>query len=159
MDSAMLSLTCAGLGAAEEDDDGSAVGYVKGKRCLVDGVILRLKTAVKTDPKLTALLKDGTCTKASRARDLFLALATCNTIVSIVEDTVNPAAKLVEYQGESPDKQALVYAAVAYGHKLVECTSGHIVVDVFGTRQRMYKPWKTFASGKYGDDVDVSIVI
>ena len=27
------------------------------------------KTAVKTDPKLTALLKDGTGAKASRARD------------------------------------------------------------------------------------------
>ncbi|KAI4966339.1 hypothetical protein ZWY2020_041223 [Hordeum vulgare] len=78
--------------------------------------------------------RDGA--KASRARDLFLALATCNTIVPIVEDTVNPAAKLVEYQGESPDEQALVYAAAAYGHKLVERTSGHIVVDVFGTRQR-----------------------
>ncbi|KAI4973754.1 hypothetical protein ZWY2020_041535 [Hordeum vulgare] len=101
-----------------------------------DGVILRPKTAVKTDPKLTALLKDGTGAKTSHARDLFLALATCNTIVPIVEHTVNPAAKLVEYQGESHDEQALVYAAMAYGHKLVERTSGHIVVAVFGTRQR-----------------------
>ncbi|KAE8766932.1 Phospholipid-transporting ATPase 1 [Hordeum vulgare] len=101
-----------------------------------DGVILRPKTAVKTDPKLTALLKDGTGAKTSHARDLFLALATCNTIVPIVVHTVNPAAKLVEYQGESHDEQALVYAAMAYGHKLVERTSGHIVVAVFGTRQR-----------------------
>lgn len=110
----------------------------RGTYCLgaADGVVLRPKTAVKTDPKLTALLKDGTGAKASRARDLFLALATCNTIVPIVEDTTNPAAKLVEYQGESPDEQAMVYAAAAYGHKLVERTSGHIVVDVFGTRQR-----------------------
>ncbi|KAI4980118.1 hypothetical protein ZWY2020_016871 [Hordeum vulgare] len=98
-----------------------------------DGVILRPKTAVKTDPKLTALLKDGTGAKASHPRDLFLALATYNTIVPIVEHTVNPAAKLVEYQGESHDEQALVYAAMAYGHKLVERTSGHIVVAVFGT--------------------------
>lgn len=109
-----------------------------GTFCLgaADGVVLRPKTAVTTDPKLAALLKDGMGAKASRARDLFLALATCNTIVPIVEDTANPAAKLVEYQGESPDEQALVYAAAAYGHKLVERTSGHIVVDVFGARQR-----------------------
>ncbi|KAF7053992.1 hypothetical protein CFC21_061769 [Triticum aestivum] len=111
-------------------------GEEDGHAVQADGVVLRPKTAVTTDPKLAALLKDGMGAKASRARDLFLALATCNTIVPIVEDTVNPAAKLVEYQGESPDEQALVYAAAAYGHKLVERTSGHIVVDVFGTRQR-----------------------
>ncbi|KAI4968275.1 hypothetical protein ZWY2020_060012 [Hordeum vulgare] len=100
----------------------------------VDGVILRPKTAVKTDPKLAALLKDGTGAKASHARDLFLALATCNTIVPIVEHTVNPAAKLVEYQGESHDERGM--RAMAYGHKLVERTSGHIIIAVFGTRQR-----------------------
>jgi phospholipid-transporting ATPase len=103
----------------------------------VDGVRLRPKTPVRTDPKLTALLKDGTGAMAARARDLFLALATCNTIVPIVEDDqADPAAKVLEYQGESPDEQALVYAAAAYGHTLVERTSGHIIVDVFGTRQR-----------------------
>ncbi|XP_024315533.1 protein timeless homolog isoform X2 [Brachypodium distachyon] len=34
MDSALLSLTCAGLGASEEDEDGAVVGYVKGDHCL-----------------------------------------------------------------------------------------------------------------------------
>ncbi|KAM0841456.1 hypothetical protein ACQ4PT_053767 [Festuca glaucescens] len=104
---------------------------------LVDGVSLRPKTPVRRDPKLAALLKDGTGAMAGRARDLFLALATCNTIVPIVEeDAADPAAKVLEYQGESPDEQALVYAAAAYGHTLVERTSGHIIVDVLGTRQR-----------------------
>ncbi|KAE8813031.1 phospholipid-transporting ATPase 1-like [Hordeum vulgare] len=69
-----------------------------------DDVILRPKAVVKTDTKLRALLKDWTGTKASRAHDLFLALATCNTIVPIVEHMVNPAAKLVEYHRESPDE-------------------------------------------------------
>jgi phospholipid-transporting ATPase len=108
-----------------------------------DGVVLRPKTAVKTDPKLMAMLKDGTGAKADAARDFFLTLVTCNTIVPIIvdddEDNDDPAAaaaKLVEYQGESPDEQALVYAAAAYGYTLVERTSGHIIIDVFGTRQR-----------------------
>ncbi|KAB8098538.1 hypothetical protein EE612_027819 [Oryza sativa] len=34
MDSAALSLTCAGLGGAEEDDGGAVVGYAKGEHCL-----------------------------------------------------------------------------------------------------------------------------
>jgi hypothetical protein len=34
MDSAVLSLTCAGLGAAKEDDDGAVIGYVKSDHCL-----------------------------------------------------------------------------------------------------------------------------
>ncbi|XP_062211114.1 phospholipid-transporting ATPase 1-like isoform X3 [Phragmites australis] len=103
-----------------------------------DGVVLRPKTAVKTDPKLVALLKDGAGAKADSARDFFLTLATCNTIVPIVIDggTADPGVRLVEYQGESPDEQALVYAAAAYGYTLVERTSGHIIIDVFGTRQR-----------------------
>ncbi|XP_062181662.1 uncharacterized protein LOC133885912 [Phragmites australis] len=34
MDSAVLSLTCAGLGAPEEDDGGAVIGYSKSKHCL-----------------------------------------------------------------------------------------------------------------------------
>ncbi|KAJ1264152.1 hypothetical protein BS78_09G240900 [Paspalum vaginatum] len=34
MDSAVLSLTCAGLGAAQEDEDGAAIGYAKSEHCL-----------------------------------------------------------------------------------------------------------------------------
>ncbi|KAL6902219.1 hypothetical protein ACP4OV_005095 [Aristida adscensionis] len=103
-----------------------------------DGVVLRPKTAVKTDAKLVALLRGGAGEKADRARDFFLTLATCNTVVPIVVDgpATAAAARVLEYQGESPDEQALVYAAAAYGYTLVERTSGHIIVDVFGTRQR-----------------------
>ena len=102
--------------------------------------MLRPKTAVKTDPKLVALLKDGAGANADRARDFFLTLATCNTIVPIAVDAAAAGARLLEYQGESPDEQALVYAAAAYGYTLVERTSGHIIVDVFGSRQR-YVPF------------------
>ncbi|KAL0413311.1 UNVERIFIED_CONTAM: Phospholipid-transporting ATPase 1 [Sesamum radiatum] len=39
-------------------------------------------------------------------------------------------------KGESPDEQALVYAAAAYGFILIERTSGHIVIEIQGERQR-----------------------
>ncbi|KAJ4764345.1 Phospholipid-transporting ATPase [Rhynchospora pubera] len=100
-----------------------------------DGVVLRPKTIVKTDPKLHELLRNGTGRDADRARDFFLALATCNTIVPIEMETADPNVRLLEYQGESPDEQALVYAAAAYGVMLIERTSGHIIVDVFGQQQ------------------------
>ena len=113
-----------------------------------DGVVLRPKTAVRTDPRLVALLRDGAGAKAGRARDFFLALATCNTIVPIAaaaDDGAAAGERVLEYQGESPDEQALVYAAAAYGYTLVERTSGHIIVDVFGARQR-YAPRVSSAS-------------
>ncbi|TKY49818.1 Phospholipid-transporting ATPase 1 [Spatholobus suberectus] len=64
------------------------------------------------------------------------ALATCNTIVPLVVDTPDPDVKLIDYQGESPDEQALAYAAAAYGFMLIERTSGHIVIDIHGERQK-----------------------
>ncbi|KAL5680221.1 hypothetical protein ACJX0J_006606, partial [Zea mays] len=128
-----------------------------------DGVALRPKTAVKTDPELVALLKEGGGgASADRARDFLLTLATCNTIVPIVvddddNDSAAAAARLLEYQGESPDEQALVYAAAAYGYTLVERTSGHVTVDVLGSRQRPTKPrraWHLPASpGRRARDV------
>ncbi|KAF0909761.1 hypothetical protein E2562_000087 [Oryza meyeriana var. granulata] len=140
-----MEFRCASVhgGDFSETDGGEAVGH---HAVTEDGVVLRPKTAVKTDPKLMAMLKDGTGAKADAARDFFLTLVTCNTIVPIIVDddeaADDPAAaaaavarRLVEYQGESPDEQALVYAAAAYGYTLVERTSGHIIIDVFGTRQ------------------------
>lgn len=103
----------------------------------VDGVILRPKMKVRVDRELVRLSQAGSDTKTGKQiYDFFLALAACNTIVPIVEETSDPIEKLIDYQGESPDEQALVYAAAAYGFMLVERTSGHIVIDIHGDRQR-----------------------
>ncbi|RRT44680.1 hypothetical protein B296_00046965 [Ensete ventricosum] len=103
----------------------------------VGGEVLRPKVIVDTDRKLLRLLETGKDTDAGlHALDFFLALATCNTIVPQLVDTSDPGVKLIDYQGESPDEQALVYAAAAYGFVLIEKTSGHITVDVLGERQR-----------------------
>ncbi|KAL7598458.1 hypothetical protein Lser_V15G22250 [Lactuca serriola] len=107
----------------------------------VNEQIWRPKMKVKVDMKLLELSKIGNNVKGSdsiskRIHDFFLSLAACNTIVPIVVDTSDPTEKLVDYQGESPDEQALVYAAAAYGFMLMERTSGHIVIDIQGERQR-----------------------
>lgn len=91
---------------------------------------------VKTDPELLQILKSGSETHGRHVSDFFLALAACNTIVPIIVDTPDPSQKLIDYQGESPDEQALAYAAATYGFVLVERTSGHIVIDIQGDRQR-----------------------
>lgn len=92
---------------------------------------------VKVDPELLRLSKTVKDTKESKhAPDFFLALAACNTIVPLLVETSDPTVKLIDYQGESPDEQALVYAAAAYGFVLIERTSGHIVIDVQGEKQR-----------------------
>ncbi|KAI3506322.1 hypothetical protein L1887_28679 [Cichorium endivia] len=105
----------------------------------VNGEIWRPKMKVKVDKELLELSRIGNNEKGSnsnRIYDFFLALAACNTIVPIVVDTSDLGEKLVDYQGESPDEQALVYAASAYGFMLMERTSGHIVIDIQGERQR-----------------------
>uniref|UniRef100_A0A2P2MFY6 Phospholipid-transporting ATPase n=1 Tax=Rhizophora mucronata TaxID=61149 RepID=A0A2P2MFY6_RHIMU len=102
-----------------------------------DGKILRPKMMVNVDPQLLHLLRTGKDTEEGKnAHNFFLALAACNTIVPLVVDTSDPMEKLMDYQGESPDEQALAYAAAAYGFMLIERTSGHIVIDVQGERQR-----------------------
>lgn len=103
----------------------------------MDGKVLRPKLQVNIDPELLQLSRSGKNTKEGKhVYDFFLALAACNTIVPLVVDTSDPSIKLIDYQGESPDEQALAYAAAAYGFMLIERTSGHIVVDVQGERQR-----------------------
>ncbi|KAJ0978107.1 hypothetical protein J5N97_013581 [Dioscorea zingiberensis] len=112
-------------------------GQVAPHPTVVDGQVWRPRTLVKTDPRLMRLLETGKGTKEwSHAYDFFIALAACNTIVPQVTETSEQTVKLIEYQGESPDEQALVYAAAAYGFVLIERTSGHIVIDVLGERQR-----------------------
>lgn len=93
---------------------------------------------LKTDPELIRLLRSGDEREERKLiRSFFLALSACNTIVPIVVDAPDqPGVKLIDYQGESPDEQALAYAAAAYGFVLIERTSGHIVIDVLGNKQR-----------------------
>ncbi|XP_061358473.1 phospholipid-transporting ATPase 1-like isoform X2 [Gastrolobium bilobum] len=102
-----------------------------------DGKVLKPKMKVSVNQELLQLSKSGFANKdGKRIYDFFLALAACNTIVPLVVDTSDPTVKLIDYQGESPDEQALAYAAAAYGFMLIERTSGHIVVDIHGQRQR-----------------------
>ncbi|KAJ6767584.1 PHOSPHOLIPID-TRANSPORTING ATPASE [Salix koriyanagi] len=104
----------------------------------VDGKILQPKMEVKVDPQLLELSRSGKDTKgAKHVHDFLLALAACNTIVPlVVDDTSDSPVKLLDYQGESPDEQALAYAAAAYGFMLTERTSGHIAINIQGERQR-----------------------
>ncbi|CAD5164992.1 unnamed protein product [Musa acuminata subsp. malaccensis] len=130
-----MEFRCASVGGV--DYSAASDGEEDGHSITVDGEIWRPKMSVKTDPELMNALMGGEgIEKANRARDFFLALATCNTIVPILVDTPEPSLKLIDYQGESPDEQALVYAAAAYGFVLMQRTSGHILIDVLGERQR-----------------------
>lgn len=79
------------------------------------------------------------------AHEFFLTLAACNTVIPILSDggfsgcgtsESNGYVECIDYQGESPDEQALVSAASAYGYTLFERTSGHIVIDINGEKLR-----------------------
>lgn len=107
----------------------------------VNGELWRPKMMVKTDPELLNILISERNTEADTERwnythDFFLALAACNTIVPLVVESPEANVKLIDYQGESPDEQALVYAAAAHGFILIERTSGHIIIDILGNRHR-----------------------
>jgi phospholipid-transporting ATPase len=109
------------------------------------------KVGAKVDPDLVHLLT-GRLSTAPRRDALFdymLVLVACNTIVptrvkktasgQLEMEAVNSmedGSGFIEYQGESPDEQALVAAAAAYGFTLLERTSANIVVNVLGEVQR-----------------------
>lgn len=102
----------------------------------IDGEVWKPKMKVDVVPNLVQLLQKDNITQESKcAHDYFLTLAACNTVVPIIQETLQKE-KLIEYQGESPDEQALVYAAAAYGYALIERTSGHIIINVQGQKQR-----------------------
>ncbi|GFY81198.1 aminophospholipid ATPase 1 [Actinidia rufa] len=130
-----MEFQCASIwGVDYSDGKTNAQGEQAGYSAQVDRQVLRPKMKVKVDPELLRLSKSGK--EGKHVHDFFLALAACNTIVPLVVETSEPTLRLLDYQGESPDEQALVYAAAAYGFVLIERTSGHIVIDVQGERHR-----------------------
>uniref|UniRef100_A0A0E0CZV8 Phospholipid-transporting ATPase n=1 Tax=Oryza meridionalis TaxID=40149 RepID=A0A0E0CZV8_9ORYZ len=125
-----MEFRCASVGGVDYSDI-ARQQPVEGDRIWVP------KIPVNVDGEIVELLRNGGDTEQGRyAREFFLALATCNTIVPLILDGPDPKKKIVDYQGESPDEQALVSAAAAYSFVLVERTSGHIVIDVLGEKQR-----------------------
>lgn len=132
-----MEFQCASIWGVDYGSGKSDSQEVAGYSVQVDGQVLRPKMKVKVDPMLLNISKNGKHSdEGKHVHDFFLALAACNTIVPLALETSDLAVKLVDYQGESPDEQALVYAAAAYGFMLIERTSGHIVIDVQGERQR-----------------------
>ncbi|XP_065853962.1 phospholipid-transporting ATPase 1-like [Euphorbia lathyris] len=106
----------------------------------------KLNSTIAVDSKLMQLLHmDLVDDERIAAHEFFLALAACNTVIPIrtcdrssscTESYYREGIETIDYQGESPDEQALVAAASAYGYTLFERTSGHIVVDVSGEKLR-----------------------
>ena len=104
----------------------------------------KLKSEINVDLDLVELLhKDSEGDDKVAAHEFFLTLAACNTVIPIFNQSafvgcigVDVEDVDIDYQGESPDEQALVAAASAYGYTLFERTSGHIVLDVNGERLR-----------------------
>ncbi|KAL6902032.1 hypothetical protein ACP4OV_004908 [Aristida adscensionis] len=104
----------------------------------------KAKSLINVDSALMALLNRPLVgDERLAAHDFFLTLAACNTVIPVSTeisfDLTNEVNEIgaIDYQGESPDEQALVTAASAYGYTLVERTTGHIVIDVQGERIRL----------------------
>jgi len=106
----------------------------------------KLKSEIAVDSELMIMLR-GNSDREERVsgHEFFLTLAACNTVIPILGDAgfssvgtndLNEDIRRIDYQGESPDEQALVSAASAYGYTLFERTSGHIVIDVNGEKLR-----------------------
>ncbi|XP_074277220.1 phospholipid-transporting ATPase 1-like [Silene latifolia] len=106
-----------------------------------------LKSPVDVDFLLSELLhKNSDRDDRIAAHEFFLTLAACNTVIPILNQSISLGslshsfeldAEAIDYQGESPDEQALVAAASAYGYTLFQRTSGHIVIDINGEKLRL----------------------
>nr|XP_024934720.2 phospholipid-transporting ATPase 1-like isoform X1 [Ziziphus jujuba var. spinosa]XP_048319443.1 phospholipid-transporting ATPase 1-like isoform X1 [Ziziphus jujuba var. spinosa] len=107
----------------------------------------KLKSEIAVDSDLVELLhRDSSGDERIAPHEFFLTLAACNTVIptidqdtssSCTESELHDKVETISYQGESPDEQALVAAASAYGYTLFERTSGHIVIDVNGENLRL----------------------
>ncbi|KAG9443296.1 hypothetical protein H6P81_014636 [Aristolochia fimbriata] len=114
---------------------------------LTKNVRKKTKLDIDVDPELLQLLhKELAGSERLIEHEFFLTLAACNTVIPIVShcqslssmgSELHEDVEAIDYQGESPDEQALVAAASAYGYTLIERTSGHIVVDVHGEKLRL----------------------
>lgn len=91
------------------------------------------------------LTKDLAGDERIAAHEFFLTLAACNTVIPIPSSGRSSSftrsesldnVEAIDYQGESPDEQALVSAASAYGYTLFERTSGHIGIEINDKRLR-----------------------
>ncbi|XP_071910255.1 phospholipid-transporting ATPase 1-like isoform X1 [Coffea arabica] len=107
----------------------------------------KLKSEITADFELLELLhKELSSEERAFAHEFFLTLSACNTVIPILARSPSSSEAesdccdnvvTIDYQGESPDEQALVAAASAYGYTLFERTSGHIVIDVNGEKLRL----------------------
>ncbi|CAI9287444.1 unnamed protein product [Lactuca saligna] len=108
----------------------------------------KIKSDITVDPDLMGLLHKGlNGNERISAHEFFLTLAACNTVIPILNQSSSQGSSMgteihedleaIDYQGESPDEQALVAAACAYGYILFERTSGHIALDVNGEKLRL----------------------
>lgn len=119
--------------------------------CAVEAVLecrrkWKPKSEITPDTELLKLLNnDFSGEERIAAHDFFLTLAACNTVIPNpsqcpssrdTDSTFGASYGIIDYRGESPDEQALVAAASAYGYTLFEQTSGHIVVDVNSEKLR-----------------------
>lgn len=106
----------------------------------------KLKSEITADTELMGMLHEGlSLEERICAHEFFLTLAACNTVIPILSSDSSSSGEgsdlykdfvAIDYQGESPDEQALVTAASAYGYTLFERTSGHIAIDVDGEKLR-----------------------
>ena len=119
---------------------------------ILNPFLLFLMTGFSTDPSLVQILQDDTKKGMERKaiHDFLLTLSVCNTVVptkvskttsgalemEVALGTDNSETAKLEYQGESPDEQALVSAAASYGYTLLSRTSNYIVINVLGEIQR-----------------------